>query len=204
VADNEIHEPGFGKIQQVSGTGEKHVLDGHFLANRGQGVSDVLHHHDGARTGIDQLVLEFARRIEGVGVDDREAGAQRAEQSDRVLQQVGQHDGHPVSVLQPPLLQRGCEVPAQSVEVGIAQRFPQADKRLVLAEPIAALFKHIDNGSVFGEVNVSGHIGRVVLQPGLSIHERIFRELRYRVTEPKRGNSFFNPIETGSRSKVGN
>ena len=45
--------------------------------------------HLGARVG--QLVLELARRVERIDVHHRAAGAQDAEQANRVLQDVGHH-----------------------------------------------------------------------------------------------------------------
>ena len=83
-----------------------------------QHVRDVLEDHDRLRAGVLQLVLELAVRVERVGVDDREPGAQRAEQRDRVLQDVRHHQRDAVAPLQPRLLlQPRPEGAAQRVEL---------------------------------------------------------------------------------------
>ena len=74
-------------------------------------VREVLQDDDRLRAGVLQLMLELARGVERIGVDDREAGAQRAVQRDRVLQDVRQHDRDAVALLQVrALLQPGGEV----------------------------------------------------------------------------------------------
>ena len=52
---------------------------------------EILQDDDGLGAGIVQLMFELARRIERIAVHHRVAGAQRAEQRDRVLQDVGHH-----------------------------------------------------------------------------------------------------------------
>jgi hypothetical protein len=51
--------------------------------------------------GVDQLVLEFAGGVHRIDVDDAQAGAQRAEYRDRVLQAVGHHDRDAIAFLRP-------------------------------------------------------------------------------------------------------
>ena len=57
-----------------------------------QRAGEVLEDDDRLGAGVLQLVLELARRVQRIDVHDRHAGAQDAEQRDRVLQQVGRHD----------------------------------------------------------------------------------------------------------------
>ena len=46
-------------------------------------VREVLQHHDRRRAGVRELVLQLARGVQRVRIDDDEPGAQGAEQGDR-------------------------------------------------------------------------------------------------------------------------
>lgn len=50
---------------------------------------------------IDELMTQLARRVHGIRVHDGHAGAQRAEQGDRVLQDVGHHQRDPGTAREP-------------------------------------------------------------------------------------------------------
>ena len=102
-----------GNMSPTSVVSTVSLSDGFFSQHLLQRVGEVLQHHDDLGARIVQLVLELARGVLRVDVDHRVAGAQRAEQGHRVLQQVGHHDRHPVALAQPQrLLQVGAEVPA--------------------------------------------------------------------------------------------
>ena len=53
---------------------------------------EVLEDHDRLGAGVLELVLELARRVERIDVDDDVAGAQHARERDRVLHHVRHHD----------------------------------------------------------------------------------------------------------------
>src|SRR3546814_4707710 len=55
---------------------------------------------DGRSARIDQLMLELARGVHRVGIDHRHAGAQHAEDGDRILQQIWHHQGDAVALFQ--------------------------------------------------------------------------------------------------------
>ena len=74
-------------------------------------VREVLEDDDGLRAGVLELMLELARGVERIRVDDGQAGAQGAVQRDRVLQDVRQHERDAIALLQVVrLLQPGGEV----------------------------------------------------------------------------------------------
>ena len=63
-----------------------------------QRAGEILEDDDRLGAGVLQLVLELARRVQRIDVDHDHAGAQDAEQRDRVLQQVGRHDGDAIAL----------------------------------------------------------------------------------------------------------
>ena len=70
-----------------------------------------------------QLMLKFMRLIQRVNIYRDQAGAQNTEQRDRVLQQVGHHDGDTVAPLKPEVpLQIGCKPGTQIIDLGIGKR----------------------------------------------------------------------------------
>ena len=83
VAHDEVDDVALGKAEHLADAGHDHMLDGrvrdHFL----QHVREVLDDHDDGGAGIAELVLELARGVERVGIDDGEPGPQRAVDGDR-------------------------------------------------------------------------------------------------------------------------
>ena len=68
-----------------------------------------------------QLVLELARRVQRIDVDDRHAGSQDAEQRHRVLQEVRRHDGYAIAFREPRQLLQECgEIARQPIERVVA------------------------------------------------------------------------------------
>ena len=80
-------------------------------------VREVLDDDDHLGARVLELVLELARRVERIDVDHRAAGAQRAEQADRVLQDVGHHQRDARALLAAVRLQPGAERRRQRVEL---------------------------------------------------------------------------------------
>ena len=91
-----------------------------------QRMREVLDDDDHFGAGVVQLVLELARRVQRVHVHDRAAGAQRSEEADRVLQDVGHHqrDARPLAAAL--RLQPGGERGRQRVELAERDRLAHA------------------------------------------------------------------------------
>src|SRR3546814_6025510 len=68
------------------------VLDVGLVDHLLQRRAEVLDDDDRLGAAVAQLMFEFARGVQRVGVDDDQAGAQHAEQGDRILQQVGRSE----------------------------------------------------------------------------------------------------------------
>ncbi len=168
VAHDQVHDRGLRPAELVADAGDQHVLDTRPLDHLFERVREVLQDQDRLRTGIAQLMLELARGVERIRVDDSEPGAQRAEQRDRILQDVRQHDRDPVAPLQfRALLQPGREVACPPVELGISDRAAEAAESALRREALAAGLEHRRERRVFVRIDLRRHAVRVVLQPDL-------------------------------------
>ena len=118
VAHDEVDDVALGKSEHLADAGHDHMLDGrvrdHFL----QHVREVLEDDDDGGAGVGELMLELARGVQRVGIDDGETGAQRAVHGDRVLQGVRHHDGDAIALLEAAaVLQERAELHRQDVEL---------------------------------------------------------------------------------------
>ncbi len=74
VLEHEVDDRALGKTHQVADTGGDHLPQwsiGHDLLH---GVAEIVHHQQHRSAGVDQLVLEFARRVERIDVHHGQAG----------------------------------------------------------------------------------------------------------------------------------
>ena len=133
-----------------------------------QRVREVLEDQDRPRARVPELVLELARRVQRVGVDHRQPGAERADDRHRVLQDVRQHDGDAVALLQARhLLQVGRELAAQPVEVAVGERpVHQRVGRAIRELREAVLDERLQRGDLV-RVDLGRHAGGVVPEPDL-------------------------------------
>ena len=104
-------------------------------------------------------------RVERIHVHDRAAGAQRAEQADRVLQDVGHHQRDARALRAADALQPCAERRRQRVELGERDRAPHARERRPRGERAAALLEHLAHRRVFVDVDLRRNAGRIVLEP---------------------------------------
>jgi hypothetical protein len=90
----------------------------------------------------------------------------RAEQRHRILQQVGQHDRHPLTLFQPQfLLQPGGERPTHLLQFGIGHAATHVDEGIAPAELTATPIEHFDQRAEFIGVDVRRHLGWITFQP---------------------------------------
>ena len=113
------------------------------LARLLQRLGEHVHHHDGDRAAVLQLVMQFARRVERVDVDHHGAGEQDPEQGRRILQAVGHHQRHPVAGLDPDRLQPGAEGLGRAQHLAIGQGRAQADIAGPLGEAARVRLEHL-------------------------------------------------------------
>ncbi len=139
------------------------------LDHLGERVREVLEDHDRFRAGIGQLMLELARGVERIRVDDGQPGAQRAVQRDRVLQDVRQHDRDPVALLQfrDSAAARPRSRARSALVLGVGDRAAQAGEGGRSAKRSQlSLEQLVSEGYSFG-IDLRRHAGRIVLQPDL-------------------------------------
>ena len=85
-------------------------------------MREILQDNNALRAGVFELVFEFPRRIQGVDVDDNQAGPENAAHDDGVLQNIRQHDGDAFAASQAQrLLQVARELHGQAVEFSVAE-----------------------------------------------------------------------------------
>src|SRR5579862_5072035 len=117
VPYKEIDDERFRKVEEVADGGDEYPFHGGAGQHLLEHVSEVLNDEYARRPGIRELMLEFRCGIQRVGVDDGEPGAQCAEQRNRVLEHVRQHDGETIALAKTGMLQPGSEGPCLLVEL---------------------------------------------------------------------------------------
>ncbi len=164
AADDEIDDHAL-EAEQIAHAGDDDVLDLRLRDHLLDGVGKVLQHDDGFGAGILELMLELARGVERIDVDHGKAGAQHRGGGDRILQHVRHHDRDARAALQAASLQIGSERQRHLVEVAIADRLVHADERLAVGELRKTLLKEVDQRCVLRRLDISGHAGRILLEP---------------------------------------
>jgi hypothetical protein len=108
VFDDEIDDRRLRERQHVPHAGNDDVLDGRLGDDLFEHVAKIFHDDDRFRTRVVHLVPELSRGIQRVGIDHDHACAQDAEDSHRVLQQVGHHDRNFSAFLQAQFVGQVC------------------------------------------------------------------------------------------------
>ncbi len=144
AADHEVRDRALGKAERVADAGHHDVAQRsareHLLERRG----GVLEDHDHRRARVVQLVLELARRVERVDVDDRAARPVRAHDRDRVLQDVRHHERDAVALAQAgDLLQPGPEAARLLLHLGVREPRPHVGERRLRRMLAAGVFVQV-------------------------------------------------------------
>lgn len=129
------------KIREPCG---EDVPDGGVCDDLRQYVSEVLQDHDRARARIDQLMMQLPRRIERIGVHDREPRTQRAEDRHRVLEQVRHHERHAFPGSEADLEEVGGEPAGKALEIRKGQRHSEVVISGAIGKSRAARIENAD------------------------------------------------------------
>ena len=168
VPQREIDDGGLRETEQVAHAGDDHGVEFQAAVNFRKRVREVLEDHQRPCTRVVQLVLQLARRVHRVGVDDRQSRAKRAQDHDGVLQHVRQHDRDAVALAQSrDLLQVGRKPRRQGVDVTVGQRAVHAGEARTVAMLRDGLLDHLEQRAVLRRIDVGRYAGRIVLQPDL-------------------------------------
>lgn len=116
-------------------------------------------------------MLELARGIKRVAIDDDITGPQGAEQGDRILQKVRHHqrDARPARQARD-ILKKGAEVLGQRVQLGIGQGDAHADEGGMTGEATDGVLENIDEGRKGAHVDVRID-ARGILRKPYSLHD---------------------------------
>ena len=138
-------------------------------------VREVREHHDGYRARIAQLMLQLARRVQRIGVDYHQSGAQCAEHCDRILQYVRHHQGNPLALAQATRAQPSGKIAGAAVDLFECQRGAEIVKRRRWTETLAAVTQHVDERRRGIERTSAGVPGGYCRNQILSIREPSLR-----------------------------
>ena len=97
VGIRQIEGPALEQRREIAKPRHDDVLDLRVGDNGFQLMGEILQNHDDAGAGISQLLFQLTRRVERIDIDGDHAGAQCAEERDRIGEQVRQHDGDTVA-----------------------------------------------------------------------------------------------------------
>ena len=166
ATDHEVRDLSFREAEHVADARHDDAPDlcsGDDLLKRRAGV---LEDHDDRRAGISQLMLEFAPRVERIDIDDRAAGAQRADDRDRVLQDIRHHQGDAIALPEPrlPLQPRG-EAPRQLVEFAVAERPAHVGDRRPRCIIAAGILEHLLQRAQRIRIDLARHARRIIPAP---------------------------------------
>ena len=165
VAHHVVDERALQEAEAVAHGGQHDVLDRRGRDALLQRGAEVLHDDDGLRARVLELMLEFARRVQRVHVDQDQAGAQDARDRDRVLRAVGHHHGHTVALGQAQALQVRGEGLAPLVGFRVADVLAHEAVGRAVRVLREALFHERDQRRVLRGIDIGGHTLRVAAEP---------------------------------------
>ncbi len=103
-------------------TDHVHLPDGRLRDRGRRRLEEHRHRHQARRTGVDQLVVDFSRRVRRVDRGDHTPGERDGVEGDGVLGTVGRHHGDHLALRQPGV-QPAARLPAHGVlELAVGHR----------------------------------------------------------------------------------
>ena len=164
---HEIDQRRFREAEPISHADEDHVLDLGASDDLGECVREVLEDNDGPRARVAELVFEFARGVERVGVDHGEAGEQHAEDRDRVGEQIRHHDRDAVARVEAEPLQVSGECSRPLVHLTVRDGDVEVRVGRPVGEAPPALLVQRHDRFVGVDVCLSRHSRWITLEPNL-------------------------------------
>jgi hypothetical protein len=164
VAQHEVDQDAF-QSEHLADAGDDDLFDrglpDHFLHR----IREVLDDDDHLRAAVGQLVLELPRRIQRIGVHDGATRTQDAEETHRVLKNVGHHERDARAFPEPAPLQERSERGRQAVELGKSDRLAHAGVGSARTEIRDDAIEHVTHRRVGVDIDVRGDAFRVRLEP---------------------------------------
>ena len=154
-----------GRAEHVADGSQDDLLRRDRIEHLLQRRRELLEDDDGPGARILQLVLELARRVQRIDVDDDHARAQDAGDDDRVLGDVGHHDGDALAGRQAQGLDVGGERARHLLDQRVAVALAHELERIQPGVFPEALVEKLHERCVFARVDMLRHPFGVVLQP---------------------------------------
>ena len=171
VLDDEIDQPAFRHRQQIADLRADDVLDRRVGQDLLKRPGKILEDDDRLGARILQLDFQFPRRVQRIDIHHRQSGAQDAEQDDRILQEVGQHDRDPLTLDHAgQCLQVRGEVARQSFKLVEADRMSEVVKGRLLAKLANGVFKQFGDRRKRRFANFGRNAGWIVAEPDFVAH----------------------------------
>ncbi len=155
------------KAEHVSHRREHDLLGRHRRDHLLQHAREVLEDDDRLGARVLQLVLELARRVERVDVDDHQPGAQDRGDRDRVLRHVRHHHRDAVALGESLGLQPAGERRRRAIDLAKGDRAPHELVRDAIGVAAEALVEQRDQRGVLVHVDLGRDAGGILLQPDL-------------------------------------
>ncbi len=162
LAHHEVGDRAFQSAEHVADRGDDDVLDLGLRQRLLQHAGEILQHDDGLGAGIGELEFEFARLVERIDVDDREAGAQHRGDRDHVLQHVRHHEGDACAALEPKRLQVSAERARGGIDFAERQRLAHEKAGSVIAKALAAVLDQMRKRRDCRHIDVGRHALRIM------------------------------------------
>ncbi len=161
---DKIHEQAFA-AEAIAHRAKHDPLARHLAYDLLQRGGEIFQNENRDGAGVLQLVLEFARRVQRIDVDHRQAGAQDASQHNRVLQHVGHHDCYPLALDQSLRLQPGADRRRLFIEIAERQRGAHARIRRRRAVLPKCFLQQLHQRLVLRDVDLGRHARWIAFQP---------------------------------------
>ena len=131
-------------------------------------MGEVLQDDDGFGARILELVLQFARRVEWIAVNNDIAGTQRTEHGDRILQHVRHHDRHTRALRK---FQHRLQIRCEALRLLIELRVGDLRTHIDIGDPVAvlpgAVFEEFAQRLKLAQIDFGGHTFLITPQPNL-------------------------------------
>ena len=167
LADDVVDDQRLRKAEHVAHRREHDLLGRHRRHHLLQHAGEVLDDDDRLGARVLQLVLELARRVERIDVDDDQPGAQDRRDRDRVLRHVGHHHRDAVALGEALRLQPGGERRRGPIDLLEGDRLAHELVRRAIGVAAKALVEQGDERAVLVHVDLGRNARRVLLQPDL-------------------------------------
>ena len=171
VCVGEVERPALEHRHEIAEPHHHDMVDRRLRDDALELVGEILHDHDRGGAAVVELMRELARRIERIDPDHREAGAQRAEERDRIGKHVREHDGDALAGGAPErLAQESREGGAGALPVGIAHhRAEEVEGRAVGVAAAGREQQRVQRRVCVG-IDGGGHACRIGREPGCRRH----------------------------------